>query len=101
MKLRKAIPLIIVTFLFVGWLVTVVLTWPSKQLYVSVEEFLPNEVATVTLGNDAYYIVPGKALNSGTTFTNCEGDRYYVLSEEKLRLLGSEFLSILSKGTDE
>jgi len=75
-------------------------SWYSG-LFPGLEKFTLTEVATITQDDRVFYVVPDKLLKSGVMFTTSNGKRHYVLSEEKLRLLGSEFLSTLSKGIDE
>lgn len=64
--------------------------WPRPLIIPS-----PDHVTTIIREQERYHIIPESQLAEATNaimILDKEGNRYYILSEEKLRLLGPKLL---------
>lgn len=91
MKMTVAIILIIILIIILLAVGTVVPVYFVVSKFVVASSF-SDRVVTVIHKGERYHVVPESTLDDVLVLIDLEGKRHYVLSEEKLRLLGPKLL---------
>ena len=56
--------------------------------------WLTPDIVSVTRGDETYYLITETRLHQGVSLVDSNGEKFYIFSQEKLRLIGDRFLSL-------
>lgn len=99
MKKKTVIVLVVIIMMFYALSMAAIVQITNSAVgnfvteHFSVAEHFSDHPTVVIRNDERYHILPEKRLDKAIVIMDQDGEKYYVISEEKLRLLGPKLLT--------